>query len=560
MFPRHSLKMRIWLIAWLSAAVFGQNTLQPGGRIAGVVLRDSDGAPLRRARVVLRPLEAGTPALGADANDKGAFEIRNIPRGTYSLTAQRDGYLETSIFLRGTLRMPQRFFIGPGQMISGVTFRLKPWATLAGKIWFNDGDPAVAVPVQLYREYHQRGRHGFTAVRSTVTDDHGDYRLYNLAPGSYYVAGVYERAPTREVEDQAPTDDAGRETPGETYATTFYPGTLKLNEAVPVQLRSGGEVAGIDLFLRAVRKAALRGRVTDGTTGVALETATIFLERIDAGNTGTLPLPVRAEFDKESNFTIKGVTPGSYQVWADGTSEGRRLIGRTFLTVAEQDIGEVNVLALPAREWKGEFRIEGAPDLRDPRDPRANAAPRVTLEPRSERGAIAEAAPRFSSDPFSVTLMPDETYDVFVRNLPDNYYVSAVRVNGTDMRALGLSGSMATGVPFEIVLDSRGGRLDGRVVGPGGDVWSGASIALIPESPADHLQSYRETAANEYGIFQIAGIPPGKYTLVGWLDDPPCDVYDPDGLDGCRTAGTMVTVDANSQQSIALNIKAVRTQ
>jgi hypothetical protein len=91
-------------------------------------------------------------------------------------------------------------------------------------------------------------------------------------------------------------------------------------------------------------------------------------------------------------------------------------------------------------------------------------------------------------------------------------------------------------------------------------VWSGARIALIPESPADHLQSYRETAANEYGIFQIAGIPPGKYTLVGWLDDPPCDVYDPDGLDGCRTAGTMVTVDANSQQSIALNIKAVRTQ
>jgi hypothetical protein len=178
-------------------------------------------------------------------------------------------------------------------------------------------------------------------------------------------------------------------------------------------LRSGGEVAGIDLFLRAVRKAALRGRVTDGTTGVALETATIFLERIDAGNTGTLPLPVRAEFDKESNFTIKGVTPGSYQVWAMGPAKASRLIGRTFLTVAEQDIGEVNVLALPAREWKGEFRIEGAPDLRDARDSRSNAAPRVTLEPRSERGTIAEASPRFSSDPFSVTLMPDETYDVF---------------------------------------------------------------------------------------------------------------------------------------------------
>jgi hypothetical protein len=293
--------------------------------------------------------------------------------------------------------------------------------------------------------------------------------------------------------------------------------------------------------------------VTDGTSGLPLSAATIFLERIDAGNSGTLPLPVRAEFDKESNFTIRQVTPGAYQVWADATSEGHRLIGRTFLTVAGQDIDEINLLTQPAREWKGVFRIEGVPDVPGPR---SNVAPRVTLEPRSERGAIAEAAPRFAAEPFAVTVMPDETYDVFVRNLPEDFYVSAVRVNGTDVRALGLSGSMAGEVPFEIVLDSRGGRINGRVFGPNGDVWSGASMVLIPESPADHLQAYRETAADEYGLFQIAGIPPGKYTLAAWLDDAPCDVYDPDGLDGCRTSGMAVTVDASSQQTIAFNVKA----
>ena len=62
----------------------------------------------------------------------------------------------------------------------------------------------------------------------------------------------------------------------------------------------------------------------------AVGNATIFLERIDAGNTGTLPLPVRAEFDKESNFTIREVTPGAYELWADATGENQRLIGRTF--------------------------------------------------------------------------------------------------------------------------------------------------------------------------------------------------------------------------------------
>jgi hypothetical protein len=528
-------------------------------KISGVVLRDSDGAPLRRARVVLRPLEAGTPALGAEADDKGAFEIRDIPRGSYSLSAQRDGYLDTSVFLRGTLRMPSSFFIGAGQVISRVTFRLKPWATLAGKVRFNDGDPAVAVPVQVYREYHVRGRREFTAVRSATTDDHGDYRLYDLAPGSYFIAAVYEKAPaTREYQDQPRIDEAGREMPSDTYATTFYPGTFKLNEAVPVRVGAGSEIGGIDMFLQPTRKSSVRGRITDGTSGLALSTATIFLERLlvenGAGNSGTLPLPVRAEFDKESNFTIRAVTPGSYQVWADGTAEGHRLVGRTFLTVAGQDVDEVNLLALPAREWKGVFRIEGSSDQT------SKASPRVTLEPRSERGAIAEAAPRFNAEPFPVTLMPEETYDVFVRNLPDNFYVSEVRVNGTDMRALGISGAMAGSLPFEIVLDSRGGRLDGRVYGPNGEVWSGASLVLIPDSPSDHLQSYRQTAADEYGIFQIPGIPPGRYTLVAWLDEPACDVYDPDGLEGCRASGTTVTVAANSRQTVALNVKALRAR
>ena len=148
-------------------------------------MRDSDGAPLRRARVTLRPLEAGTPALASDADDKGAFEIRDIPRGTYSLTAQRDGYLDTSIFLRGTLRMPPRFSIDCRSDDFRVTFRLKPWATLAGKIRFNDGDPAVAVPVQIYREYHLRGRHGFTAVAKR--GDRRSWRLPRLRSGARIV-------------------------------------------------------------------------------------------------------------------------------------------------------------------------------------------------------------------------------------------------------------------------------------------------------------------------------------------------------------------------------------
>ena len=108
--------------------------------------------------------------------------------------------------------------------------------------------------------------------------------------------------------------------------------------------------------------------------------------------------------------------------------------------------------------------------------------------------------------------------------------LSMVRVNGGDVRANGLAGSMASNVLLELVVDSRGGRVSGLVLGPDGNVWSGASPMLIPDPPQGRLQSYRETAANEFGQFQIRGIPlagraplrlstiPRGWTLAGRRD------------------------------------------
>jgi hypothetical protein len=153
--------------------------------------------------------------------------------------------------------------------------------------------------------------------------------------------------------------------------------------------------------------------------------------------------------------------------------------------------------------------------------------------------------------------MPGESYDAFVLNLPDDFYVSQVRVGGADVRSTGLSTTMVNAQPFEIVLDSQGGRLDGQVTGPDGSAWSGATVTLIPEPPRDRLQDYREAFANEYGRFRIGGIPPGRYILTAWLDEEYCDIYDPSGLDGCRQTGTTIDVGRGSTQGIALNMKAL---
>jgi len=111
----------------------------------------------------------------------------------------------------------------------------------------------------------------------------------------------------------------------------------------------------------------------------------------------------------------------------------------------------------------------------------AGFQPHVVLEPRSERGSIVDAAAR--GGPFDVLLMPGETYDTFVLNLPEDLYVAQVKASGGDVRAAGLSASMANSQPFQIVLESQGGKIDGQVFSPEGSPWSGATVTLIPNPP-----------------------------------------------------------------------------
>lgn len=525
-------------------------------RMEGQVIADANNLPLRRAQVTLRPLEAGRPAIATTTDDQGRFLLRELAPGAYQLTAERDGYLTSATFQRGNVRLPPRFQLSRGDNITGIVFRLRPWAVISGRIRYDDGDPAVNVRADLYRQYHRRGRSGFARVASGFTNDRGEYRIHGLAPGAYYVAAYLEGDRTGpDVEDQPRLDPFGREVAQPSYATTFFPDTTKLSSASPVRLRESDDITGIDIYLRPVERVRLGGRITDGITGVALTSASLILERMDAGNTGTLPAPAEVKFERDGRFGIPNVAPGLYQIWVDATSEeGPRLSGRQTLLVTNTDIDNLEVIALPVREWSGV--ITTAPGSA-PLPP--GYTPHVVLEPRSERAAVL--TPTVTRSEFTVQLDPNETYDIFIDDFPDNFYLSEVRVGGGDARSAGLRAGMAGSLPFEIVLDSRGGRVSGVVMGERGGfgepVWSGATLALIPEPPRGRLQHYRESYANEFGIFSISGVPPGRYILTAWLDQPTCDVYDEEALDPCRYSGAIVDVTASSQREMEIRVRAV---
>jgi hypothetical protein len=498
---------------------------------------------LRRALVELRPAEAANGGLIQTTDDSGEFAFPKVTPGRYRITVLRDGFIRQMAGRIGAYKMPPIFSVHPGDA-SRFTFRMTPWAVVSGKVKFDDAEPAVNVAIQLYREYYSRGRHGYALAASTRTDDRGDYRVHGLESGAYYVAALYQTPalPANATEQRRP--DSSGNLSELSYAVTFFPEVQKLSDAVAVRLTPGQEVAGIDIFLTLVHTVRIHGRVTSALSGKVVPEPSITLRWNDPDNTGSVSAPVNITFDAEHNFEIKGVTTGPYLVITTAVDNGQALSARTPVSVADADVANLDIVIGPEQIWKGKVRIED-----DDSTPLSGL--QVSLEPRRTTAPVTRATVDENGN-FSLPFVPQETYDLFVANAPEGAYLKSVRVGNFDRLATGLESEPAGDPPaMEVVLSMRGGGVNGRAVTTDpAVVASGATVMLIPDPQVGRVQSYGTTYADEFGNFLANGLAPGNYVLLAWLDQPPCEVHNPDDLPACLAHGTRVQVSEGGTESI----------
>src|SRR5204863_467155 len=101
-----------------------------------------------------------------------------------------------------------------------------------------------------------RGGKGSTGQRRLVpvgrlsqTDDGGNFRIFGLAPGDYYLSATLRNGMFA---DTDPTNRSG-------YAPTYFPGTGSSQQAEHVTVGLGGEAGGVSFSLLPVRTAKITG-------------------------------------------------------------------------------------------------------------------------------------------------------------------------------------------------------------------------------------------------------------------------------------------------------------
>jgi hypothetical protein len=149
----------------------------------------------------------------------------------------------------------------------------------------------------------------------------------------------------------------------------------------------------------------------------------------------------------------------------------------------------------------------------------------------------------------------DGDYQFEIWGPPEDFYLKALRLGGSDVLAADLSVSRKQPPgAIEVVLSPNGGRIDGRVLKED-KPFSGATVVLVPEEGRRKEERlYKTTSTDQDGQFSIRGITPGEYTLFGWETIEEGAYQDPEFLRPYKDRGKPIHVNEGNKLNSQLEL------
>lgn len=511
--------------------------------IEGHAVNALTGEPLKKAQITMNNLGGRsntTPGAVTDAG--GRFVIESIDPGRYNISAERNGFVRFQYGARGPRRLGTPLTLSPGQHTRDLVLRLTPQGVITGKIVDEDGEPVESAQIRALRYGFVRGKRQMTAPGFASTDDLGEYRVFGLEPGKYYLSATYRPRNSMTVtQEQRSAADTS-----EGYAPTYYPGTNDPAAATMIQLAGGAVAAGVDITLRKTRTVRIRGHVVYPAGEAPPQYAILQLMSKDGGFSN--PASRGMARRRDGAFELKDVVPGSYVLMAQWSSESMSRRLRQPIEVGSADMDNVSVVLSPALSLKGQVRVEGTAELN-------LASIHVSLFPQGPipiGGANSQVA---DDGTFTLENLNADSYSVRVMGLPPAFYVKSVRMGDFDATESGLDLTSSSAGVLEILVNPNGGEIDGTVEDPHGMLASGAVVVLVPDPKRrDRPELFQRTASDTSGRFSLKGISPGEYKLFAWEDVENGAYQDPEFLQPFENRGESVTIREGSHEDRQLKL------
>jgi hypothetical protein len=478
-------------------------------------------------------------------DDRGRFSFAAVGAGSYRLTFSGNGYVKQHSALTT---------LTAGQSKADLVMRMVKLGAIGGQIRDSNGQPVTGVEVETFRyTYDQTGQRQNQRVAVTRTDDLGEYRMYALLPGRYYVtAGGYAGRP--EIGGRLPPGlvdrfyGEGYTTPNripQFYSQMYYPGAANQSSATAIEVQSGADIRGVDLLVSLLPPYRVRGRVVDSRTGRPPQRVTLLLNYQDPGGKGSVDLltGVNPNYNAaDGTFELLNISAGAYFLLAvvpDGPPQGR-VGGWVPLNIVGDMDGVVLSLAASG-SLNGRVRVEsGTPSLNLVR---VELHSRIGVPlPRELREQFSPVAP---DGRFRLDNVPPGDYRISIGGLPEGFYLKEARIGEADVLNAPLRYSLTDTAVLDLLISPNGAAIDGTAV-------PGAQVVLIPNSNRERTELFKQVTADAAGRFTIPSVAPGEYTLAAWETLEPYAFFDPSLIRQAEDQGKAVRVVESSTQTVNL--------
>jgi len=283
----HKFRIMMYVVLGSMAASLAMaQAQQSSGSLQGIIVRDASGDPLSKAAVELR---GGQIQQTTITQIDGRFYFHNLPPGAYEIIVRRDGFAPTQHGQKwpGGPGVPVQ--LRAGQTVPDLTLRMVAAASISGRISDSNGQPMANAQVQALKSTFQGELRILIPVQQVRTGLTGDFRLYSLPAGRYFVnviAPGYSASSQILVNNGGRTDQSapyqvssqGRQILGQSLVSTpqnpqasqnlqdvgpiYFPSTPYIQSAAPIDLRPGGEYKGLDIQMMPIPRYTVCGVVS----------------------------------------------------------------------------------------------------------------------------------------------------------------------------------------------------------------------------------------------------------------------------------------------------------
>ena len=517
-------------------------------KLSGMVVKLAGSEPLASARVRLLSQDDRALSHSTSTDAGGRFELKGIDPGRYRMLVHKDGFV-TQAYGQRKLDDPGAVLtLRPGQEMRDLLFRLIPSAVISGRVINEEGDPLPWVQVNALREAYSGGKKTLTLETTVPTNDLGEYRLFSLRPGRYYIRASYHpneqiTGPGEQVEGRDDDEPRG-------YVPMYYPSSTEPARASSITVKAGEETPSLEILLRRVDVFTIRGRVYSPPQRSNNSFNVLLMPR---GETW-LSLPQRdADVDpKDNTFTLRDVLPGSYILFASRFDEGRRYQAYQPIELGNADLEGISLTLLPGATLNGRISWDGSPAFE------GNA---LVVYLRADEGlsGYGNKAIVTLAGSFTFNDVHDLRYRVAIPGLCQDCYRKSLRYGGLTSPDETFTPAQGTNAGLEITLSSKGARVLGKVVDADDLSAAGVWVVLVPDEPHRNARwLYKSGVTDQYGRFEIRGISPGTYKLFSWEEADSGAWMDPEFLKPFEGKGESITLQDNDQKS--RNLTAIRTK